>query len=58
MLHSDLNPEKLAWRGKESPADIKTQFRRASVLESRWLVFNIKNGDDAETLNCPATPQA
>ena len=49
--HPDAEPPLLAWADEakkatwSSPADIKEQFRNASILKSRRVVFNIKGND-------------
>lgn len=49
--HPDSEPSLLAWIDEvknahwSTPADIKQQFRNASVLKSRRVVFNIKGND-------------
>lgn len=49
--HLDAEQSFLAWIDEvkkadwKSPADIKAQFRHASVLKSRRVVFNIRGND-------------
>lgn len=49
--HPDSEQALLAWIDEaknaiwSSPADIKEQFRNASILKSRRVVFNIKGND-------------
>ena len=49
--HPDAEQPLLAWADEarkatwSSPADIKEQFRNASILKSRRVVFNIKGND-------------
>ncbi|NWD26770.1 type II toxin-antitoxin system HigB family toxin [Pseudomonas yamanorum] len=49
--HPDAEQSFLAWIDEvkkadwKSPADIKAQFRHASVLKSRRVVFNIRGND-------------
>ncbi|MDY0271455.1 MAG: type II toxin-antitoxin system HigB family toxin [Advenella sp.] len=49
--HPDAEQSLLAWLDEAkqanwtSPADIKKQFRNASILKNRRVVFNIKGND-------------
>lgn len=51
LQHPDAEKPLLAWMDAvggvqwETPADIKTQFRNASILPGRRVVFNIKGND-------------
>lgn len=50
-LHPDAEQPLKAWYDEVShavwtqPAEIKAQYRSASVLKNRWVVFNIKGND-------------
>ena len=51
MRHPDAKSQIEAWAdevgkaGWKQPADIKVQFRSASILKNRRVVFNIKGND-------------
>lgn len=51
LRHPDAEQSFLAWidevkkADRKTPADIKAQFRHASVLKSRRVVFNIRGND-------------